>query len=65
MCGEARGSQGDSANLRRNLQQAGWGCGTERAADFFFFFFFVVILPFLELLPPHMEVPRPGVQLEL
>ena len=29
------------------------------------FFFFFVLLPFLGLLPRHMEVPRPGVGLEL
>ena len=27
--------------------------------------FFFVFLPFLGLLPRHMEVPRPGVELEL
>ena len=32
---------------------------------FCFLFFFFVFLPFLGLLPWHMEVPRPGVQLEL
>ena len=30
-----------------------------------FFFFFPVFLPFVEVLPQHMEVPRLGVQLEL
>ena len=29
------------------------------------FFFFLVFLPFLGLLPQHMEVPRIGVKLEL
>ena len=32
---------------------------------FFFFFFFLVFLPFIGLLPRHMEVPRLGVELEL
>ena len=30
-----------------------------------FFFFFFVFLPFLGLLPQHMEVPRLGVESEL
>ena len=29
------------------------------------FFFFLVFLPFLELLPQHMEVPRLGFESEL
>ena len=33
--------------------------------DSFFFFFFLSFLPFLGLLPQHMEVPRLGVQSEL
>ena len=30
-----------------------------------FFFFFFVFLPFLGLLPQHMEVPRLGIEWEL
>ena len=35
------------------------------ALESFAFFFFFVFLPFLRLLPRHMEVPRLGVQSEL
>ena len=31
----------------------------------FLFFFFFLFLPFLGLLPQHMEVPMPGVESEL
>ena len=34
-------------------------------AEIFFLFYFFVFLPFLGMLPWHMEVPRLGVQLEL
>ena len=37
---------------------------TETFVDQDFFFFFFVFLPFLGLLPQHMEVPRLGVQSE-
>jgi len=37
---------------------------TQEGCDLLFFFFFV-FLPFLGLLPWHMEIPRLGVQSEL